>query len=86
MGFYKIIVKKSVEKDIRRLDKKEIPKVTAAIQQLAVNPFPASSKKLVGSENTYRLRIGDNRILYIVDNDLVEISVERVRHRKDVYE
>lgn len=86
MDSYRVIVKKSVEKDLRRLDRKEVPKIIASFEQLAEDPLPSSSKKLVGSQNTYRLRIGDYRVVYTVSHSTKEVSIERVRHRKDVYD
>ena len=86
MDSYRVTVRKSVEKDLRKLDRKEIPRIVASFDQLALDPFPPSSKKLVGAENIYRLRLGDYRVIYMVSHSEKEISIERVRHRKDVYE
>ena len=85
MVLYKIIFKNSVEKDIRKVDKSQIPKLLETIQSLAKFPYPNSSRQLVGSEKTYRIRVGDYRIVYFVDSELSEIIIQRVAHRKDVY-
>jgi mRNA interferase RelE/StbE len=85
MALYKITFKPSVAKDLKRLDHSMIPKIMNAIEALGKDPFPTSSKKLVGSDCTYRIRIGDYRVVYIVSRKLREIEVQRVRHRKDVY-
>jgi len=86
MGSYKLSFKKSVEKDLRRIDRKEIPKILSAVEMLQEDPFPHGSRKLVGSDNTYRIRIGDYRAIYFVAQDIREVVVQRIAHRKDVYE
>lgn len=62
-----------------------IVKVVAAVSDLANDPFPHGVKKLVGSEYTYRIRIGDYRVVYEVFENKLIIEIVRVRHRKDVY-
>lgn len=85
MASYKIILKSSVEKDLKRIDRAQVPRILRAIEDLRSNPFPASSKKLVGSNFTYRIRVGDYRVVYIVNRPLGEIEIQRVGHRKEVY-
>lgn len=63
MVSFKITFKNFVEKDLRRVDKSQLRKVMAVIQELSTNPFPVNSRKLVGSEKTYRVRIGDYRAI-----------------------
>jgi mRNA interferase RelE/StbE len=85
MASYKLLFKRSIEKDLKRIDKKEVSRLISAIELLVENPFPINSRKLVGSELTYRLRVGDYRVVYLVFMDKQEIEIARVRHRKDVY-
>ena len=83
---YKLEIAKSVEKDLKKINRSEIPKIISAIQSLQNNPFPINSyKKLKGSEKSFRLRTGNYRILYEVEQTIKLICVYRVRHRKDVY-
>jgi len=83
---YNLEIAKSVEKDFRRISLDKHSLLFTAIESLASNPFPTSKyKKLKGISNSYRLRVGDYRILYEVHNSLKVITVYRVRHRKDVY-
>jgi mRNA interferase RelE/StbE len=84
MERYKIIVKKSVSKDLKRIPKKDITRILSAIQDLADNPRPPQSKKLSGQER-YRLRQGNFRILYSIEDDKLIVSVVRVGNRRDVY-
>ncbi len=80
-----VIIQKSAQKEIDHLPDYIYKKVIRAILSLKVNPFPTGFKKLSGRENEYRIKAGDYRILYSIDNTFVTIYVFRVRHRKDVY-
>ena len=82
---FKIQWRNSTKKDIRSLPRQEIARIIAAATQLAKEPLPHGSQKLSGSERTYRIRVGDYRIVYEVFSDLQIIEIQRVRHRKDVY-
>lgn len=46
---------------------------------------PAGCKKLHGSEDAYRIRVGDYRIIYTVDDGVLVVAIERIRHRREVY-
>lgn len=85
MDSFKVSLKKSVEKDLRRIDKSMIPRIIQSVQSLAEDPFPVNSRKLVGSQKTYRLRVGDYRVVYQVDGDLMEVEIQTIAHRKEVY-
>ena len=77
---------KSVEKDFNKISKEKHEYLLNAIESLSLNPFPISQyKKLKGTMNSYRLRVGDYRILYEVEDVIKIITVYRVRHRKEVY-
>ncbi|WP_425499854.1 type II toxin-antitoxin system RelE family toxin [Cerasicoccus fimbriatus] len=85
MGSYSVRLKRSAEKDLRRIEKSRVPSIIVAIQGLGQNPRPEGSRKLVGSESSYRIRIGDYRVVYLIEDTICIVEVERVRHRKDVY-
>lgn len=85
MGLYRINPKGSVEHDLRKIHRQYIPKILEAIEGLAENPFPPQSKKLKDSESSYRLRIGDYRVIYQVDTQEMTVDIYCVRHRKDAY-
>ena len=55
------------------------------MESLADDPMPVGGKKLVGSDHTYRIRVGDYRIVYDIQNARLIVFVIRVRHRRDVY-
>jgi len=85
MGSYEIKWKHSAEKDLRSIDRQFIPRILEVIESLADNPFKFKYRKLQGSESSYRIRVGDYRIIYQVDIKEKLIVIYHVRHRKDVY-
>ena len=84
MAAYKIYFKKSVEKDLKVIPKKDLVKILERIEALAENPRPPGCEKLSGQQK-YRLRQGRYRILYSVQDDELTIWVVKVGHRKDIY-
>ncbi len=85
MASFSIQWRNSTRKDIRRLPREEVARVVEAVGQLANDPMPHGCQKLSGSERTYRIRVGDYRVIYEVFGDLHIVEIQRVRHRKDVY-
>ncbi|MCA9925004.1 MAG: type II toxin-antitoxin system RelE/ParE family toxin [Anaerolineales bacterium] len=85
MASYRIEWKKSAGKELRKLPADVIQRVVNCVSGLSTNPYPSGSRKLVGSEFTFRVRVGDYRILYNVFDDQVIVEIIRVAHRKDVY-
>ncbi len=84
MGRYRIKVKKSAVKEIERLGHRDIRAVLDKIAALADDPRPYDCKKLSGREK-YRVRCGDYRILYSIEDDVLIVLVVKVGHRRDVY-
>ncbi len=84
MARYRVVVRKSVAKDLRGVPRKDVKRVLAAIRELADNPRPPGAKKLSGQER-YRLRQGNYRILYSIEDDRLIVSVVRVGNRREVY-
>lgn len=85
MASYEIQWKHSAEKDLRGIDRQYIPRIVEAVQSLLDDPFPPQHRKLHGSESSYRIRIGDYRVIYQVDSEKQLIVIYHVRHRKDAY-
>lgn len=84
MANYRILVTKSAAKEIDGLPARDCARIVARIAELALNPRPVGVEKLTGDDR-YRLRQGNYRILYeIQDSDLI-VTVVRVGHRRDVY-
>lgn len=85
MGFYKVIFKPSVHKDLRKLPKTVVQRVIAQVEGLSDKPFPSNSIKPEGAERIYRIREGDYRVVYQVDTSAKEIILHYVRHRREAY-
>jgi len=82
---YKILYKKTVEKELRKLPKTIFVIVVSMIQTLSENPRPNNSVKLRGATNLYRIRHSDYRIIYSINDQEIVIIVIKVAHRKEVY-
>ena len=84
MASYKIVVKKSVAKDLKNIPKTDVQRILSAIKQLADNPRPPLSKKLSGQER-FRIRQGNYRILYTIEDTQLIVCVVKAGNRRDVY-
>jgi mRNA interferase RelE/StbE len=84
MAQYRIVIRKSVAKDMRGIPKKDAQRIVAVIKSLADDPRPPGTKKLSGQER-YRLRQGNYRILYEIEDDRLIVCVIRVGNLRDVY-
>ncbi len=86
MASYKVEIKKSAQKEIRKLPSKDIRvRIINKIDDLSKDPTPNEAKKIKGSNNIYRIRQGAYRIVYQVFKNKLVIMIIRVRHRKDAY-
>ena len=83
---YKIVFKKSAEKELQTLSHDVIAKMRKAILSLERNPFPNGSKKLKGRKDDYRIRVGNYRIVYQVKKEVLIVYVIKIGHRKDIYQ
>ena len=84
MASYKIVFKQSVAKDLRPIPNKDVQRILKRIEQLEYDPRPPGSEKLTKAER-YRIRQGNYRILYTVDDDLVTVTIVKIGHRRNVY-
>jgi mRNA interferase RelE/StbE len=85
MASYKLVIKPSVEKDLRPLPKPAKMRLLAQIENLKTNPFPNGSIKLAGAEQLYRVRVGVYRVINAVEAETRIVTVHFVRHRRDAY-
>jgi mRNA interferase RelE/StbE len=73
-------------RELRKLDKPAARRVLTAITKLAAEPCPHGVRQLTGRPaGTLRIRVGDYRVVYVVADDLLVVSVVRVAHRREVY-
>ena len=85
MASFDIQWRGSTKKDLRRIPQHEVARIVAAVAQLREEPLPHGSEKLAGADHTYRIRIGDYRVVYELLRGSGAVEIQRVRHRKDVY-
>jgi len=79
----KIYIRKSAIKDLKEIDGQNKEKINSGISELKNFPAVSGVKKLTNFEPSYRLRVGDYRILFDVSENMIEIG--RILHRKDSY-
>lgn len=82
---YRIEIKKSAQKEIAGLAKRDQRRVISAIEKLASKPRPPGAQKLRCADDIYRLRVGRYRIIYQIGDRKLTVFVSKVGHRKDVY-
>lgn len=85
MASYQIEIKPSASKELEKLPRQMVVRVVAAIGELAEDPYPQGVRKLSGFDRTFRIRVGDYRVLYDIYENRLVIEIIRIRHRKDVY-
>ena len=85
MGTYQIEWKGAALRELKRLDREAIPRIIAAVESLSFDPMPSGIRKLQGSQQTYRLRVGSYRVIYELYEARLLVEIVRVRHRKDAY-
>jgi mRNA interferase RelE/StbE len=85
MDSYQIRWRASTRKDLRRIATSEIDRILSAVKSLGMNPLPAGCVKLSGSDASYRIRVGDYKVIYEIINDLLIVEVIRIAHRHYVY-
>ncbi len=81
---YHVLMKRSAEKELAALPAQTKERIDQRLLKLESDPRPRGVKKLQGQES-YRLRVGDYRVLYTVDDQARQVMVYAVGHRRDVY-
>ena len=82
---YEVYLERSAENDLKRLPASAFDRIVHQIKTLAENPRPSGCRKITGSKNDWRIRIGDYRVLYEVNDRGKAVRVMRVRHRREAY-
>ena len=83
---YRIEVAPAAARQLRKLDPSARRRVQGAVELLAENPRPRSAKKLVGGGGEWRVRTGNYRVVYEINDDVLLVLVVAVGHRRDIYE
>ena len=81
---YQVVIRSSAEKEMDTLPGPFHKRTAAKIEGLAVNPRPTGCIKLSGTDG-YRIRIGDYRVVYTVDDKASLVTVIGIGHRRDIY-
>lgn len=83
---HQIFVLPKAQRQVKALPLPVQQRVNKAVKALRDNPWPPGAKKLKDTQDLYRIRVGDYRVIYGVGGDLLLVLVVTVGHRKDVYE
>jgi mRNA interferase RelE/StbE len=83
---YAVEVKPAARKELEALPDNVLSRVVRKLEALAYTPRPAGCKKLKGHKDHWRVRVGDWRVVYIIDETAKVVSVTRIAHRREVYE
>ena len=82
---YRIEFTSAAARQVRKLDRPVRTRLLDAIETLASSPRPDGVKKLASTENAWRIRVGDYRIIYSIEDDVLVVTVVRVAHRREAY-
>jgi mRNA interferase RelE/StbE len=86
MASYHVVLTASGEKELKRLSSQLLARMISRLESLASNPRPPGCKKLKGGDREWRIRVGDYRAVYTIDDTKSLVEVTRIRHRSAVYE
>lgn len=82
---YQVVFRPAALRALESLPAKLQKRIVERVEALAQNPRPHGAKRLVGMEGLYRIRVGDYRVLYRVEDEVLTILVVAVGHRREVY-
>lgn len=85
MNGYEIIIVGAVRRQLKRINRDDKKRILDKIQSLAENPRPHGFKELKGSENLFRVRVGDYRIIYEIQDKILLITILKIGNRREVY-
>ncbi len=83
---YSVLLTRPARKDLDRLDRQILNRLAPQIDALAFDPRPAGCLKVKGEQNLWRIRVGDYRIGYEIDDAAREVTVIRIGHRREFYD
>ncbi len=85
MPDYRITLSRSARKELENIDTPILQRVFPKIEALAGNPHPNGCLKIQGQQNLWRIRIGDYRVIYAIDEAQQWVDIVAVRHRREAY-
>lgn len=86
MASYRVAFTSSAAKELKKLSSELVARIAPRLESLGTNPRPPGCKKLQGGDREWRIRVGDYRVVYIIDDAKLRVEVTRIRHRSEVYE
>ena len=86
MAEYRVVLAKSAGRDLSSLPNAIQERIVKAIDALETTPRPRSTKKLRGTAGLWRIRVGDYRVIYRIEDSSHLVDVTHIRHRKEAYE
>ena len=85
MAEYAVVLTRSARRELERLDVGVARRIISRVEALAEDPRPHGCVKLQGAADLWRIRVGDYRVIYSLDDDARLVDVRVVRHRSDAY-
>ena len=82
---YEVILSPKAEKQLDALPKPIQRRIAEAAEGLETNPRPHGVKKLEGADNLWRIRVGDYRLVYTIEDDRLIVLVVKIGHRREIY-
>ena len=82
---YEVLLERNAERDLKKLPKDIFHRIVVSVKSLAQNPKPQGSRKIIGSKNDWRIRVGDYRVIYEIDEEGRAVRIMRIRHRREAY-
>jgi mRNA interferase RelE/StbE len=83
---YRLVIKASARKELEQVEPKKLrQRLVGALERLALDPRPAGCEKLAGVYDAYRIRQGDFRAVFTVDDEARVVTIVKVGHRREVY-
>jgi mRNA interferase RelE/StbE len=82
---YELFLEGSAQRDLKKLPVEHFHRIVAGIRDLARDPRPPGSRKITGAEHDWRIRLGDYRVIYEIDEKAKAVRVMIIRHRREAY-
>jgi mRNA interferase RelE/StbE len=82
---YEVYLEHAAEKDLKKLSQQAFSRVITQIKKLRENPRPTGCRKITGSKHDWRIRVGNYRIIYEVDDNALAVRIMRIRYRREAY-
>ena len=86
MAEYRVALTTSAERELQRLTGPLVARLMTRLERLAADPRPAGCRKLQGGDREWRIRVGDYRIVYEINDRARTVDVTRIAHRRNVYD